>query len=212
MHRFILLIYLLMITSCKNTDNSNNIKIISESPYIYYILDENGMHYFDERFQQNDTISEISNSGREYIFNNEIEKAENQINEGLKIDSLDPILNNDLANIYKKDKKFEKSIIHYNKAIKISDSIYIPPLINLADLYATLGEQSKSEKIYFYIINNNKSEIYQGIAFHGLANMYYKYGYIDKARSNLKTGKKLVQKDKNILKKFTELEVKINQY
>ncbi|MFD2696984.1 tetratricopeptide repeat protein [Mesonia sediminis] len=201
-----------MITSCKDTDNSNNIKIISESPYIYYIFDENGMHCFDERFQQNDTISKISNSGREYYFNNEIEKAENQINEGLKIDSLDPILNNDLANIYKENKKFEKSIIHYNKAIKISDSIYFPPLINLADLYATLGEQSKSEKIYFYIINNNESKIYQGIAFYGLANMYYKYGYIDKAKSNLKTAKKLVQKDKNILKKLTELKVKINQY
>ena len=157
-------------------------------------------------------LKKISNSGREYYFNNEIEKAENQINKGLKIVPLDPILNNDLANIYKENKKFEKSIIHYNKAIKISDSIYIPPLINLADLYATLGEQSKSEKIYFYIINNNKFKIYQSIAYFRLANMYYKYGYIRKAKSNLKTAKKLVQQDKNLLNKFTELEEKINQY
>lgn len=210
--KLVLLIYFLILTSCQHNNSLNNIQVISKSPYIYYHIDKNGMHYFDERFEQSDTINKISNSGREYYFNNEIEKALNQINKGLKIDSLDPILNNDLANIHKRDKNFEKSIIYFNKAIKVSDSLYIPSLINLAELYATLGEQSKSEKIYFYITSNNKSETFRGIAFNGLAHMYYNYGYINKAKFNLKKAKKLVQQDKDLLRKCTNLEIKINQY
>ena len=205
-----LLFLIFTLFSCKEKAiNSIN---IDDHPVIYYYFDESGLIYYDERFTHSDSISKINREAKSLFFEGKRESAIEISKNILNENPVDPIVLNQLGIFFEEQKNFEKAIYYLNKSIKETDSLYSPSMINLGDLYATLGEQKKAEKIFNQIINNSPYDIKKGIAFEGLARMYYKYGYIEKAKKMMYFAKKYSKAYPRFTEEFSKLERIIYDY
>jgi len=92
----------------------------------------------------------------------QISKADGQLlqakiilNKAIKLDPKNEIALNNIANIYKETKNFDKSIKYYLKSITANSSYKIAK-INLAILYHEINKLDEAEKAYKEIINIDK--------------------------------------------------------
>jgi len=108
----------------------------------------------------------------------QISKADGQLlqakiilNKAIKLDPKNEIALNNIANIYKETKNFDKSIKYYLKSITANSSYKIAK-INLAILYHEINKLDEAEKAYKEIINIDKLNF--GIYFK-LSNISFNY-------------------------------------
>ena len=93
------------------------------------------------------------------------------LNKAIKLDPKNEIALNNIANIYKETKDFDKSIKYYLKSITANSSYKIAK-INLAILYHEINKLNEAEKVYKEIINIDKLNF--GIYFK-LSNINFSY-------------------------------------
>jgi len=206
----ILLVSIFTLLSC----NNRNIKYreVDNDLVIYYFFDETGVNYYDARFTHSDSIEKMRKKAKSFFINGKSKIAIEKAKKILKIDSLNPILLNDLGLFFKEEKDFDRSIYYLNKSVEQTDSLYLPPMSNLGDLYGTLGEQEKAEQVFYQIIENSPYKIYKGIAYGGLARMYYKYGYIEDAKEMIRVSKNYSKNHPEYFNEFLKLDGIINNY
>ena len=84
-----------------------------------------------------------------------LQEAKTFLKKAIKIEPTNKIALNNIANIYKEMKDFDKSIRYYLKCI-FSNPLYIIGKINLAILYHEIGKLEDAQKIYKEIIDSDK--------------------------------------------------------
>lgn len=123
------------------------------------------------------------NSVREYAValyaTGDTEKAKEQYLAELKLNDKDPVLHNNLGNVYRDSRQYEEAIKSYQKAIEL-DPKNATPYINLAHLYIyTLEKTDFGIEVYNRAIEENPDNAdLPGL----LANTYEQIGNYAKAR------------------------------
>jgi tetratricopeptide (TPR) repeat protein len=84
-----------------------------------------------------------------------LQQAKTFLKKAIKIEPTNKIALNNIANIYKEVKDFDKSIKYYLKCI-FSNPLYLVGKINLAILYHEIGKLEDAQKIYKEIIDSDK--------------------------------------------------------
>lgn len=209
-HLIQIIIFFLIITSCKNKSNR---VIVSSSPLIYYTKDKDQLDFYHEKFDNLvDSLNFFNNEGIRLAKDFKIDKSREAFLKGLNKNSTNVIILNNLGNLERDAKNFQKAIKYYQKSFNESDSLYFVAKLNLARTLSIIGKDIESEKGFYYIIDNSKLNFIKGLAYYLLTKNYLRYGYIDKGNNTFKKAKELLKENPDFNNDLIKLQNKLTNY
>lgn len=165
--------------------------------------------FLDETEFISEEVKSLNNHGIEFVKRGEIRNAEIKYLEALKIEPNNPTILNNLGNIEKVKKNYEKSIMYYEKSLIASDSLYYSSAVNLGLLSNELHSYSRAIKLFEFVILKSKNPSQKAIAYLSLCNAYLSSGQCEKGKSVLKKSQKYLKINEKLAARYKYLEAKL---
>jgi len=200
---------IIFIISCK----TEGIKLITvnKNPLIQYYKVGQNISILSSDFQMGKE-SEFCEKGVSLILEGDFEGGETEFLKALSINPKSVITLNNLGNLKDKFREFPDAINYFNESISLSDSTYLPSVLNLGRLYGYIGEDKKAEQLFNHIIEKSEVDFLIGISHLGMAKMYLDYGWIEKAKFSLSKSKTIMKPYSDFDSDIDSLKMKIKNY
>ena len=196
--------------SCK-TDSKKI--ILNNSPLIYYVKTGDQIDFYHEKFDNlKDSLNFFNNEGIKLAKQNKINQSRQAFLNGLNRSPQNVIILNNMANLERDDKDFEKAIKYYKKSFFESDSLYFVAGLNLARTLSIIGEDIESEKEFHNIINHAKLDFIKGLAYYQLTENHLRYGNINKGNDALRKAKDILKENNDFDNELKTLQNKLDNY
>ena len=113
---------------------------------------ENDLDLFsgDNLFKNNEARN-LNNDGIDFIKKNQYKLAEKKFIAAYRLEPKNPIILNNLGNIYREIGTSKMAIEYFNDALLVSDSTYFNAAYNLGIVYCNIGKYEKSKEILEFI-------------------------------------------------------------
>lgn len=202
MKYFILAIFIITLTSCKNSSSNekqSDREIIFSDDLSYVDI------YYHDQFE-NDKTQNIYSEAINYIKNKEFKKAKEKLLQAYEIEPNNISISSDLGNIAKYNSEYELAVKYFYKAINNSTSFNSNATLNLGSTYFYMGEYQKSIARLKNVLKNSNDTILRASAFYIMTKSYAEFRNCDDSKASLKEFKKLTQNNNKFQVMTSELE------
>lgn len=199
-----LVFIIFLIFSCKKESvliNENEAWTVNKDGEIDVFLDEPGFSSIEAKT--------LNFTGIEFLQKEDFNNAEANFLKALTVEPGNPTVLNNLGNMEKRKKNYDKSKIYYEKSLIASDSLYYSPALNLAVIDHMNENYPHARKLLEFVISNSSNASHNAIAYLLLCDNYLSLGECEKAKTVLKKSENLFKTNEILIEKFKYLEAKI---
>ena len=202
---FWVFISLLLVYSCKKNQTNKDFVDTSFMEIVVSPKDSSDVNIISgDEIIKNKEARYLNYSGVEFAKRGEYRKAEKQFIAAYRHDPKNPIILNNMGNIYKIVGTNKMALEYYNESFAASDSTYFNAGYNLGNTYCDIGEYDKSLKILDKIIHDSDNIDNILLSEYVKVRVYLSQKDCDKAIQ-------IYTKIKTDLDKFTELKKNIEK-
>ncbi len=171
--KFVLLLLLLIpVYSCKEDVTSNDSEALDVIEVEKRTDKEDVDIFIGSDLFENGEAERLNNLGIEFAKKEEFRKAEEKFIAAYRIEPNNPIVLNNLGNIYREIGTNKMALEYYSESFNASDSTYFLAGYNLGIAYCNEGEYEKSLDILEYIIDDTDDAYKKMLAEYVIVRVY----------------------------------------